>query len=251
MIELKCSLCKEEKNPENFQKDNKNKHRQFKHYWCNSCLYKEQNKQPYRNSKSRLITVLLYSSKNLAKIRSKNNSEKGMIDIDREFIIKLAEKQNNKCAISNIDLDWKKNSPKKVSIDRIDSNKGYTKDNVRLVCHQVNIAINNYNIESFYEMCKSVVIHNNLMNTNIKSTVYKKCQKHSEEETKQKITKSITEWKNSKHMLKKGDKTYNSIYVKLTRGNQEQICNSLSEAGRIVNCNKLTIKRYNGKEYNG
>jgi len=41
------------------------------------------------------------------------------------------------------------------SIDRIDSNKGYTKDNVRLVLVSVNIALNNFGEGVFETICRA------------------------------------------------------------------------------------------------
>ena len=81
------------------------------------------------------------------------------MEIDRKYIIELVEIQNNKCAVSGMNLEWEYNSPRKVSID---STKGYLKHNIRLVCKQVNYGISNFNIDDFYMMCKSVVEHNGL-----------------------------------------------------------------------------------------
>jgi hypothetical protein len=48
-------------------------------------------------------------------------------------------------------------SPKRISIDRIDSNKGYTKENIHFVCVHVNIAKGDLPEEAFVEMCRAVV----------------------------------------------------------------------------------------------
>lgn len=44
-----------------------------------------------------------------------------------------------------------------MSLDRIDSTKGYTKDNVRLVTWLVNKSIGEYGTDAFINMCLSVV----------------------------------------------------------------------------------------------
>ena len=46
------------------------------------------------------------------------------------------------------------------SIDRIDSTKGYTKDNCWIVTCIVNASKNAYYVEDVIEMCKNVLTHN-------------------------------------------------------------------------------------------
>tara|TARA_R110002073_G_scaffold59781_2_gene150237 strand:- start:6270 stop:6764 length:495 start_codon:yes stop_codon:yes gene_type:complete len=158
---MKCSKCGIDKNEEDFPTDNKNEIRNRKHYWCSECLKETQKTQPYNapNGKSKMITRLVSSSKRLAKERG---GDRSYVDIDRKYILELVELQNNKCAVSGMNLEWEYNSPHKVSIDRIDNTKGYTKDNIRLVCKQVNYGISSFSIDNFYTMCKSVVEHNGL-----------------------------------------------------------------------------------------
>jgi hypothetical protein len=54
----------------------------------------------------------------------------------------LYNKQEGKCAFSKLPMTWKE-EPKhhNISIDRIDPEKGYQEDNVRLVCVWVNHSI--------------------------------------------------------------------------------------------------------------
>lgn len=67
-------------------------------------------------------------------------------DIDKQFIGELLVEQEGRCAVSGVLLDTSDTGTAKVrgrhtpSIDRIDSKKGYTRDNVRLVTQAVNIA---------------------------------------------------------------------------------------------------------------
>lgn len=44
-----------------------------------------------------------------------------------------------------------------VSIDRIDSSKGYTKDNIWLICSAVNFMKSNLNLEEFKQYCQAVI----------------------------------------------------------------------------------------------
>lgn len=163
---MKCSKCDIDKNEEDFPTDNKNKSRNRKHYWCCECLKETQKTQSYNapNGKSKMITRLISTSKRLAIERGGDRSQ---FDIDRKYIVDLVEIQNNKCAVSGMNLEWEYHSPRKVSIDRIDSTKGYIKDNIRLVCKQVNYGISNFSIDDFYIMCKSVVEHNGLTDASV------------------------------------------------------------------------------------
>lgn len=67
----------------------------------------------------------------------------GKPDFSREFLDKLKEKQGGKCALSGIFMDFTSQSdsrnPFKASVDRINNNAHYTKNNIRLVCAALNI----------------------------------------------------------------------------------------------------------------
>lgn len=64
------------------------------------------------------------------------------IIIDLKFIQELLIKQKNKCFWFNIDLEIdsieRSRNPSKLTIDRLDCNKGYSKDNVVLTCYAAN-----------------------------------------------------------------------------------------------------------------
>ena len=82
-------------------------------------------------------------------------------NITVEDILKLIEKQSNKCRLTGIELIWKINSGKHMAtIDRIDSNKTYTKDNVQLLCWWANQAKMNDTDEDMINYCKMVAEHN-------------------------------------------------------------------------------------------
>lgn len=55
-------------------------------------------------------------------------------------LMEMYYQQNGLCALSGVKMTWmrEKIRPTSISIDRIDSTKGYTFDNVRLLCHAVN-----------------------------------------------------------------------------------------------------------------
>lgn len=88
-------------------------------------------------------------------------------------LIQVLIKQEYKCALSGTQLTCKMEInpsfvgkgkrhlwPTNVSIDRIDSSKGYTIDNVQLVCVVLNIAKSNLPQNDYIEWCKKVAKYN-------------------------------------------------------------------------------------------
>ena len=71
------------------------------------------------------------------------------------------KKQKGKCALSGIDLTLEHGSiatpnPTRMSIDRIDSEYGYTLSNVQLITWQLNSAKNVWSNQQLIEVCKLV-----------------------------------------------------------------------------------------------
>lgn len=67
----------------------------------------------------------------------------GANDLTLEFIFELLIKQKFRCQLTNIPIIFASDSfpyHYRASIDRIDSNRGYTQDNVQLVCLPINHA---------------------------------------------------------------------------------------------------------------
>jgi hypothetical protein len=81
-----------------------------------------------------------------------------------DFLWHLFLRQNKKCALSNLDIELDQKWSNKVkgslrqsaSLDRIDSSKGYTKDNVQWVHKKINLMKNTLNQNEFIAYCKQV-----------------------------------------------------------------------------------------------
>jgi hypothetical protein len=71
------------------------------------------------------------------------------VQIDLPFLTALYHQQDGKCAITGVMMCHVFGKPNTISIDRIDSAKGYTPDNVHLVCQWVNLAKSKYSLEVF------------------------------------------------------------------------------------------------------
>lgn len=93
--------------------------------------------------------------------RAKQNARvrKGGIpfDISRDDIIRLLEAANWRCAVTGVLFSTEKISgraPFAPSIDRVDSAKGYTPDNCRVVCVAANYAMNIWGDDVLWRLFK-------------------------------------------------------------------------------------------------
>ena len=88
-------------------------------------------------------------------------------DITIEFMQELLEKQNFKCALTGEDIIMDhlntakrgRNTWNTASLDRIDSSKGYTRDNVQWVHKQVNLIKQDLTEEELLYWCERIVSH--------------------------------------------------------------------------------------------
>lgn len=82
-------------------------------------------------------------------------------DVTIEYLWELFIKQKRRCALSGLPLYFSttrknKNKKKTVSVDRIDSKKGYVKGNIQWVHKTINIMKNKLTDEEFISFCRSV-----------------------------------------------------------------------------------------------
>ena len=86
------------------------------------------------------------------------NIKKMKCNLTKEFLISLWESQKGKCSYTGITLHLPtykhEKSPRKASLDRIDSSKGYEQGNVEYVCVFVNLGKNGYSRESIKSILK-------------------------------------------------------------------------------------------------
>ena len=79
--------------------------------------------------------------------------------LPRDWAKSAFDAQDGRCALSG--MLFKKDRPRRApfapSIDRMDPKKGYTPDNCQLVAYIVNCAKNQFTVEEFVTMCRSVV----------------------------------------------------------------------------------------------
>lgn len=169
-----CPKCKIDKSflSFGFSKDRKDKMQVY----CKDChsKYRNENRQKIneyfkinRNKISekekierQTVNGCLKNLLKLSKTRARLNNSENNLTI--EILTVFLYLQNFKCALTGLDFTFEYSGefgrdPYRPSIDRIDNSKGYTVDNVQLICNMVNVAKNQYPQEMFDEMCRARV----------------------------------------------------------------------------------------------
>lgn len=113
--------------------------------WCRFCE-REYHKSNMKNNKLKLLVTWA------------KNRKKHSCNITKNYLEKLLERQDFKCALTGRTFS---NDLSNVSIDRIDSNKGYIYGNVQLVLWQVNGMKSDLPQEEFVKICGEVWNHHN------------------------------------------------------------------------------------------
>lgn len=126
-----------------------------KHYWCSVKCRKD---EEYKNH---MLDYKWRTKKLLAMAKNRAKTQEIPFDLDHEYLLDLWEYQKGRCAISNQLLDLSAPTiyscnPDAPSLDKIIPRLGYIKGNVRFVCYQVNMALNEYGEEQLIKMCKRV-----------------------------------------------------------------------------------------------
>ena len=80
--------------------------------------------------------------------------------------------QDGRCAYTGVQMKYDgAGSPESVSLDRVDSSKGYTKDNVVLCGVLINRMKNDQPVEAFLRWCELAVSHHKAGSTNDKQEI--------------------------------------------------------------------------------
>lgn len=99
----------------------------------------------------------------LYKCDYRSRQKKGGMTLSRQNLVTLMYCSMGHCAVTGLKFSDKKVDGMKVrpfmhSIDRIDSNKDYTMDNVRIVCSAVNISMMHWGEDLFFKMAIGIVL---------------------------------------------------------------------------------------------
>ena len=88
-----------------------------------------------------------------------------VVDFDKEYLRELWITQNQRCAISGVEMTtvfFSGRVPSNMSVDRIDSEKGYIRGNVQLVCMAVNQMKSDLSNEELLFFCNKIVENSKL-----------------------------------------------------------------------------------------
>lgn len=132
--------------------------REYRRNKCRSCYNKKQ-KQLMRD---RASTPRGFFEQSLSSIKNDKN-RRHVVDIDVDCLVDLYNEQEGKCALSGLEMDLgyiSTRNPKVCSIDRINNDNPYTKDNIRLVMLCVNHFKLTMSDDDMLHIAKNIVENN-------------------------------------------------------------------------------------------
>lgn len=153
-----CKCCNEEKPLDQFRKCKTCKNGYGK--LCSICHYARFQNSYIKGSEK-------YRNKNKDKVRDyaiglhgrfaawKKNASKR--DIDWQLTIDDVSKYEMTCAYTKIPLTFEPNQYNTVSLERLDSNKGYTPENTVFCCKALNFIKLTTTLDEFIMLCEMVV----------------------------------------------------------------------------------------------
>jgi hypothetical protein len=123
--------------------------------YCKPCTA-DWTKEWRSSSPTRRLALALNTSKSVAK-------KKGLIHtLTLAELVNLWNSQNGKCYYSGVQMRYDGGGePESVSVDRVDSSKGYMKNNVVLCCVYVNRMKNDRSVDTLTYWCGAVLAHLN------------------------------------------------------------------------------------------
>ena len=175
----KCNYCNVEKSSNNFL-----------YGTCTDCVReKDINKS---NTLHRKFQILLKTARSSAKRRlEKGRIIAGEFNITIEHIINIWERQKGRCYYSRIKMNYDKREWK-ISLERLDQNKGYIEDNIVLCCQEFNSAIQ-WSDEKIDEMIE--ILNQNVTDNSTISFEFKEKDRELQENVVKTIKNRIVYYK--------------------------------------------------------
>lgn len=171
-----CRVCGETKLLSEFGKSGKTNGSGYKAV-CKICLAKKLSDWRKANPERRKEQERRAYKNNKDKIKVKNQKRYLDITLEERFQLMLKtamnrktvecfisvddikvvwQKQNGRCAYTDLPLVATAHQVETVSLDRIDSSKDYTADNIQLVCTPINRMKSDMTEKQFIELCQLV-----------------------------------------------------------------------------------------------
>ena len=145
-----CSKCKEYKPFDMFFKHKQTADK--RHSWCKQCC-KEGNKRSNEKLNSTIEGRAKVFLRNAQKSADKRGQE---FQISLDDIVECWNRQDGYCAYTGRKMCLESGKLETVSIERIDSAKGYIPENTVLVCQSINRMKSDFIYEEFFNLCKDV-----------------------------------------------------------------------------------------------
>jgi hypothetical protein len=161
-----CKQCVDNINKE-WRKENNTKNNEIARDWRKKNVEKTQQitAKHYKKHSKDIIEKIQDRKSNvegMLKCLLSFKGRKGILHYDD--VLNLYHKQNGLCALSNEKMTFIQKKGKistNMSIDRIDSSKGYDITNIRLVCYIVNVMKHTGNDKELYDWCAAILSTNN------------------------------------------------------------------------------------------
>ncbi len=109
----------------------------------------------YNNARNTTTLEQIVGNK-LSACKYRAFESKIVCNLTKEFLIDLYHKQDGKCYYSGRALGFMKGDRDNLSVDRIDSLKGYEQTNVVLCCAIINVMKNSLTTEDLINYCHSI-----------------------------------------------------------------------------------------------
>jgi hypothetical protein len=146
-----CAKCEAISHVSNFFK-----HKQTSdgyHSWCKQCC-----REGGRRSLEKKYSTFEGRVKTFLRCCRESSKKRGQeFSITADDLCAAWDAQGGICAYTGWEMTTQPNLPNSVSIERIDSGEGYTKENTIFVCNIVNKMKSNFPGEMFYSVCLAVV----------------------------------------------------------------------------------------------
>lgn len=155
---LKCFVCGEWLDPDQFDNHQEYTYRGNKDKRCKKCKRQQNLTARSRYSDKEKLYSILQSRWLGAKDRaSKKNIP---FTLTKQDLMDLWDLQEGKCAISQIPMTFEIDSGRiftNMSVDQKNPGQGYTKENVQLICQAVNQLKSDWDMDTVLYICKSII----------------------------------------------------------------------------------------------
>nr|DAE03160.1 MAG TPA: restriction endonuclease [Podoviridae sp. ctU7u6] len=158
----RCSECKMYKSADEFFHVAHNKHRKEISYMCKECKKRVRKEKVNELSDAESLLETMKIRLNDARNRAKKKNL--YFDLTLDNLMNLWTQQKGKCALTGFDMTYRYVCNKykySVSLDRINPEKGYTLNNLQLVCHAANMMKGTFSEDELLKFCNAIIKNKN------------------------------------------------------------------------------------------